>query len=307
MIRDESSGSLLGRSLGTGLGEGLAALIEGKMKSVKKSNFADLLGKQGGFGEDKGRILAELSEIHPQKFNELLMALSQGQQPEQQQEVNPLAPQQKSSFAQDLARGVSQQQEATPAQQKAQAELKNSGENLLSTYNNVKKLQGLINEGAQFGAFSQIANIFGNNALQSLTNPATAIYDQTAQEYLTNVTQNLKGRVLAGQQKALERAKPGINKSKEANESALKDAEKVLSRRIKQFSQENPGVIDEESLPEIFGSKNVAGNRQLDAERIKEAHKELPPAKNFDEEDAWETKNGVVFEIKNGGWVLSKE
>jgi hypothetical protein len=28
MIRDESSGSLLGRSLGSGLGEGLAALIE---------------------------------------------------------------------------------------------------------------------------------------------------------------------------------------------------------------------------------------------------------------------------------------
>lgn len=299
MIRDESSSALLGRSLGTGLGEGLASLLEGKMKAIQKSNFADLLGREGGFGPDQGKVLAELSERHPQKFAEILMALSQGQQQPQGQVEGVVQP--NGSFAQDLARGVMQQKQETPAQQKARADLENSGENLLSTYNSVKKLQGLIKEGAQFGALPQIANIFGNNALQSITNPATAIYDQTAQEYLTNVTQNLKGRVLAGQQKALERAKPGINKSKEANESALKDAEKVLSRRIKQFVKENPGVLDEESLPEIFG------NNQNNSARIKEAHKELPPAKNFEEKDAWECSNGVIFEIKNGGWVLSKE
>lgn len=107
MIRDESSGALLGRSLGTGLGEGLAALIDSKMKAVKRSNFADLLGREEGLSGNKSQILAEVAQNNPTQFAKLYQHLTTPSAAQQTIQGKPFA-----AYSKDSAQSASESTKA---------------------------------------------------------------------------------------------------------------------------------------------------------------------------------------------------
>jgi hypothetical protein len=107
MIRDESSGALLGRSLGTGLGQGLAALLDSKMKAIQRSNFADLLGREEGLSGNKGQILAEVAQSNPTQFAKLYQNMTAPSAAQQTIQGKPF-----SAYAKDSAQSASESTKA---------------------------------------------------------------------------------------------------------------------------------------------------------------------------------------------------
>lgn len=144
LIPNQSLGSMFAQNLGSGLGEGLKALAENKLKEIHRGKNAQSFQKAFNVSPELAESLAHLQQESPGTFHHLLDNLGGGipnaQQPgiEGQQQYNQFVPGKKVAEDKEARKGVNKFLDTFSKNYKAQNDLGSLAEHALKTLREAK-------------------------------------------------------------------------------------------------------------------------------------------------------------------------
>lgn len=277
MIRDESSGALLGRSLGAGIGQGLEGLIQNKLQEIQQSKFSSLL-QQNGYDEPTSQLLTQIQQQNPKQFAEILKILGPSQMP--QAEGQQTAPQQGG-----LRNSIASSQVNQGIKTKHYDQLVDQRQNLEDIVTTSKRMLESLDKGISTGLVASAKGKFAPTWLDE----NSELFDKESSHLVNLAGKELKGPASKYRISLLEREKPSLSHSPKVNRQILE--------RFIQKAESNLNDMTSR-YPEL----SSFGVQQLDpvAQKINQQHdaSQYPDGTEVEFE-------GKRFVVQNGQFVLA--
>ena len=235
----------LSSSLGTGLGQGLAALAQSKLAQIAQDRKTDIFRKVG-YDDQTAHLLSTLHSADPASFHKILeMVGGGGQQGQQMGQQQPQQDQSQSQFMAGMQGGKSNlQYEKYKDKLLPELDYLNSMDRTVS-----EMLDYAKNKNVNFGALSSIASnipIVG----QKMLNTDTGYYDTLSNKFVTDAAQMAKGVRSVYHIKSIAAAKAGLGKTKAQNLKILNYYKDDIQNKKAAFFKAHPYMKDFENQQE---------------------------------------------------------
>ena len=319
IIPNQSLGAMSARNLSSGLGEGLQALAQHKIKEIQRGKKIQSYQKTFNVSPQDAESLAMLEESSPNTFHHLVSQLGGGTQPGQQLEEG-----QEPQFNRFVPGG--NKQEAKEDRQKvidfeknfnknftAQTKLGKLAEHTLKTLNEVEKARQLPTLTRNFNQ----KNIpWASDKVRNLQR----LYGELVGELTTAKAAETGFKAAGTLAKLVEGGKSALDQPYETQREALqeiidqKNETQGIERTLLDLKKKNNGrlpvdIIDRLAEMELEKAKQSKEEQQMLVAQEEELEKEeLPDPKLYKEGDRLKESEDAPWKYikKNGKWELIK-